>query len=121
VTAAAFNHSFVDFIDQLGEVPSPEPVREIKHNSKSLSVLEEDLDRLLQLGEGEATVRRGPPVFNYFLDSDDDATPLLGGHQGLMKRSTPLSELLHRKGMKPTKLLDLSLPHSATDSGELPF
>jgi hypothetical protein len=38
-----------------------------------------------------------------------------------MKRSTPLDELVHWKDMKPSKLLDLSLPRFATDSGELPF
>jgi hypothetical protein len=62
----------------------------------------------------------GPP-FDNFSEYDDDATPLLGGHQGSMKRSTPLGELVHQKGMKPSKLLDLSLPRSATDLGELPF
>jgi hypothetical protein len=58
--AAAFNIQFDDFINQLGKVPSPNPVRKIKHDSTSLSALEEDLDRLL-LGEGEATACRGPP------------------------------------------------------------
>jgi hypothetical protein len=77
--ATAFNCNFDDFIDQLGEVQSPDLVGETKHDSKSLSALEEDLDRLLQLGEGEATARREAPVFDYFSDSDDDpAMPLLG-------------------------------------------
>jgi hypothetical protein len=38
-----------------------------------------------------------------------------------MITSTPSSELVYQKGTKPSKLLDLSLPRSATDSGELPF
>jgi hypothetical protein len=64
-------------------VPSLDLVREIKHDSKSLSALKEDLDRLLQLREGEAIVPHrggGGGHFDNFLDSDDDATPLVGGH-----------------------------------------
>jgi hypothetical protein len=57
--ATAFNRNFDDFIDQLGEVPSPDLVGEIKHDFKPLSLLEEDLDHLLQLGKEEATGRRG--------------------------------------------------------------
>jgi hypothetical protein len=59
--ATTFNCNFDDFINQLGKVVSPDLVREIEHNSKSLSALEEDLDRLLQLRGGEATARRGLP------------------------------------------------------------
>jgi hypothetical protein len=37
--------------------------------SKSLSDLEEDLDRLLKLEDAGATTCRGPPVFNNYSDS----------------------------------------------------
>jgi hypothetical protein len=38
-----------------------------------------------------------------------------------MMTPTPSGLLGHRKGTKPSKLLDLSLLRSATDFGELPF
>jgi hypothetical protein len=41
---------------------------------ESLSALEEDLDRLLKIEEGEATICRKAPIFDYYdLDSDDGA------------------------------------------------
>jgi hypothetical protein len=52
-------------------------------DSKSLSALEEDLDLLLQLGEGEATACQGAPVFDDYSDSDDHIMPSLGRHQAL--------------------------------------
>jgi hypothetical protein len=52
---------------------------------ESLSALEEDLDRLLKIGEGEATACREAPTFDdYDSNSDDGVEPFMGGHQGLM-------------------------------------
>jgi hypothetical protein len=87
----------------------------------SLSTLEEDLDHLLQLGEGEPTACRGAHFFNYFSDSNNDATTLLGSHQGPMMTPTTSGQLGHRKGTKSSKFLDLNLLRSATDIEELSF
>jgi hypothetical protein len=44
---------------------------------ESLSELEEDLDRLLKIGDGEATECREAPIFDdYDLDSDNSTEPL---------------------------------------------
>jgi hypothetical protein len=144
---AAFNHDFDDLINKLGEILPTDLVGKIEQSSrsdptytraapklprlsltwpkatptKSLSALEEDLDYLLELGGGEAIAHRGASIFHNFSDSDDDATPLLGSHQGPMIIPTPLGGLGCRKGMKSSKVLDLSLLLSATDSSELPF
>jgi hypothetical protein len=88
---------------------------------KSLSELEEHLDHLLQLGEGEAIVYRGASVSDNYLDSDAAALPLLSGYQGLTATSTWSGRLGHRKGTKPSKLLDSSPPFFAIDPDELPF
>jgi hypothetical protein len=66
----------------LPEKPEPSSV----FDPKSLSALEEDLDLLLQLGEGEATACQGAPVFDDYLDSDDHITLFLGGHQALARK-----------------------------------
>jgi hypothetical protein len=58
---------------------------------ESLSDLEEDLDCLLKIEEGEATARRGAPVFDNFSDFDNNAMPLLGSHHALIRWS-PRSE-----------------------------
>jgi hypothetical protein len=55
---------------------------------ESLSNLEEDLDRLLKIGEGGATACREAPVFDKYSNSDDDSKPLLGSHLGLTITST---------------------------------
>ena len=59
--------------------------------SKSFSDLEKDLDDLLQLGaeKREATACREAPIYDGYLDFDDDSKPFLGGHQGLMITSMP--------------------------------
>lgn len=134
----AFDRDLDGFIDKLGEIRLRDPFGEIEQNSrpelprssltqtdaifsKSLSILEEDLDHLLELEEREATARQGAPVFDNYLNPDDDATPVLGSHQGLMRRPTRSGRLMHWKGTKPSKLLDLSSPRSVTNSSKLPF
>jgi hypothetical protein len=73
---------------------------------KSLSALEEDLDRLLKIGEGEATACQEARIFNdYDSDSNNGAEPFMGGHQGLMITSTPQDRFMYWKGKKPTELL----------------
>ena len=41
--------------------------------SEFLSSLEEDLDRLLNIGEEDTTACREAPIFDNYLDSDDDS------------------------------------------------
>jgi hypothetical protein len=57
---SVFDHDFDDFTDKLGSSLLPNLLEKPKHSpvfdSKSLSTLEEDLDLILQLGEGETTV-----------------------------------------------------------------
>jgi hypothetical protein len=60
--------------------------------SESLSILEKDLDSLLQLDGPEATVRRGD--FGLFCAND----PIIS--------STPEGRFMHWKGMKPSDLLE---------------
>jgi hypothetical protein len=57
---------------------------------KSLSDLEEDLDRLLKIKEGGATTCPEAPIFDKYSDSDDESEPFLGSHLGLTVTSTPL-------------------------------
>jgi hypothetical protein len=56
---SAFDCDFDDFINKLGDSLQRDLPEKPKHSpvfdSKSLSALEDDLDLLLQLGEGEAT------------------------------------------------------------------
>jgi hypothetical protein len=54
-----------------------------------LSALEEDLDRLLKIGEGEATACREAPLFDKYSNSDGDPEPSTGSHLGLTITSTP--------------------------------
>jgi hypothetical protein len=51
--------------------------------SESLSALEEDLDRLLNIREEDATTCREAPIFDKYLDSDDDSKSFVGIHLGL--------------------------------------
>jgi hypothetical protein len=55
---------------------------------ESLSDLEEDLDRLLKIGEGGATVCWEAPIFDKYSDLDDDSKPLSGSHLRLTITST---------------------------------
>ena len=63
---------------------------------------------------------RTPPFFDNSSDSADDAISLSSSYQG---PTTTLwsGEFEHRKGAKPSKLLDLSPPLSTANSGNLPF
>jgi hypothetical protein len=71
--------------------------------SESLSALEENLDFLLRIGEGDATACWEAPIFDtYDSDFDDSAEPFMGGHQGLMITSTPQGRFMYWKGMKPS-------------------
>jgi hypothetical protein len=56
---------------------------------ESLFDLEEDLDRLLKLGDEGATVCRRAPVFDNYSDLDDDPESFLGSHLGLIITSKP--------------------------------
>jgi hypothetical protein len=86
-----------------------------------LSALEEDLDRLLKIGEGEATACWETPIFDdYDSDSDDGAEPFMGGHQGLMITSTPHGRFVYWKGMKPSELLE-DTSHLMAPLDTLPF
>jgi hypothetical protein len=89
--------------------------------SNSLSVLEVDLDHLLQLGEGEATTCQWAPIFENSSDSNDDTIPSFGSYRGSRTTSAPPGSLVGWKGVKPSKPLDLSLPRSATELDELLF
>jgi hypothetical protein len=73
---------------------------------ESLSALDEDLDRLLKIGEEEATACREAPIFDdYDLDIDGGADPFMGGLQGLMITSMPQCCFVYWKGKKPAELL----------------
>jgi hypothetical protein len=56
---------------------------------ESLSTLEKDLDRLLKIGDEDATARWEAPIFDKSSDSDDDSEPYTGSHLGLTITSTP--------------------------------
>jgi hypothetical protein len=62
---------------------------------ESLSDLEEDLDRLLKIGEGGATACREAPIFDKYSDSDDDSEPLSSSHLGLTITSTPQGRFMY--------------------------
>jgi hypothetical protein len=79
----------------------------------------EDLDYLLQLGKGEATVQREAPIFDNF--SVSDAIPLLSGRHGPTIASIQSGGLVRQKGTEPLELLDISLPLYDIDSDELLF
>jgi hypothetical protein len=117
---AIFNCDLDDFIDAVDELPpsGPNSIKSEAMCTKPLSELEEDLDYLLQLGKGEATVQREAPLFDNF--SDSNATPLLSGHQSPTIASTQSGGLERQKGMKPLELFDISLPLYDTDSDKLP-
>ena len=63
--------------------------------------MEKDLDDLLKLGEEkvEDTACREAPIYNgYNLDSDDNAEPFMGGHQGLMITFIPQGQFMEGHG-----------------------
>jgi hypothetical protein len=65
-STAIFDCDLDDFIGALDELPPPKPnlIRSKATCTKPFSELEEDLDYLLQLGKGEATVQREAPLFD---------------------------------------------------------
>jgi hypothetical protein len=88
---------------------------------KTLSILEEDFDHLLQLREEEATGRQGATVYDNHLDSATHAMPIIGSRQSLARGSTRSSKLEHWNGRKASKFLESSPPQSIINSDELPF
>jgi hypothetical protein len=87
---------------------------------KSLTDLEEDLDRLLKIGEKGATTCREAPVLDKYPDSDDDSEPFLGRHLGLTIASTPQDWFVYWKGMEPSELLEYD-SRLVAFTQELPF
>jgi hypothetical protein len=86
---------------------------------KSIYAFEENLDRLLKIGQGEATACREAPVFDKYSDSDyDPETP--SGHLGLTITSTPQGRFMYWKCMEPSKLLEYD-SHLVAFTQELPF
>jgi hypothetical protein len=79
-----FDHDLDDFIDALDELPPPGSnlIWSDATCTKPLSQLKEDLYYLLQLGEGEATLQREAPLFDY------SSRLLLSGRQGPTITST---------------------------------
>jgi hypothetical protein len=87
---------------------------------ESLSDLEEDLDRLLKIGEEGVTAYRVAPIFDKYSDSDDDSKPFSGCHRGLTITSTPHGRFVYWKGMEPSKLLKYN-SRLVAFTQELPF
>jgi hypothetical protein len=83
------------FIGKL-ETPKPCPVWSEVVQPRTSSALEEDLDHLLPLGEGEATARRGAIVSDNYSDLAVHMT------RGLVRGSDGSGRFEHRKGMKPS-------------------
>jgi hypothetical protein len=106
------NRAIDDFIDNLEPLESSPPRSEVLYH-KSISELEENLDRLLQVGGGLATVYRRAPVSVDYSNFNDDALPLSSGHQGLRASSTWSGGLGYRKGTESSNLSDPSLPSCA--------
>jgi hypothetical protein len=73
---------------------------------KSLSDLEEDLDHLLKIVDEGATACRGAPIFDNYLDSNDNPESFLGSHMGLTITTTPQGRFMYWKGMEPYELLE---------------
>jgi hypothetical protein len=82
--------------------------------------LKEDLDNLLKIGEERATVCQEAPIFDKFLDSDDDSKPFSGCHLGLTITSTLQGRFVYWKGMEPSELLEYNSRLMAFTQ-ELPF
>jgi hypothetical protein len=62
---------------------NPALVKKEAERSESLSDLEEDLDRLLKLGDEGATANREAPIFDNHSDSDDNPKSFSDSHLGL--------------------------------------
>jgi hypothetical protein len=85
-----------------------------------LSSLEKDLDRLLKIGEGEATACWEAPIFDIYSHLDDDSEPFSGSHLGLTIASTPQGRFVSWKGMEPFELLEYD-SRLVAFTQELPF
>lgn len=124
---AVFNHHFDDLFDQLNEMSiynpavdnkqdsrsgltsirsdlllPPEPFKSSPNRpgdaySKSISKLEQDLDLLLQLGEGGPSTSKGNPVFDHYSNSDDE--PLLGHHHTPSRATNRMGDFEYRTGL----------------------
>jgi hypothetical protein len=103
------NRAINDFIDNLEPLEPSLPRSKVSYHN-SLSESEEDLDHLLQVGGGLATVYRRAIVSVDYSDFNDDASPLSSSHQGLRAPSTWSDRLGYRNGMESSKLPDLSPP-----------
>jgi hypothetical protein len=91
---------------RLGPRNSATELREA-NNSESLSVLEKDLDFLLQIRKPEATAQRGAVVrLGDNSESGHDTGPSLSRYNGLMITSTLEGRFVHWKGMKLFDLLE---------------
>jgi hypothetical protein len=73
---------------------------------ESISDLEQDLDRLLKLGDEGATTCREAPVSDNYSESDDDPESFSGSHLGLTITSTPQGRFVYWKGLEPSELLE---------------
>jgi hypothetical protein len=82
--------------------------------------LEEDLDRLLKLGDEGDTACREAPIFDNYSDSDDDPESFSGSHLGLITTSMPQGRLVYWKGIEPSELLEYN-SHLVAFTQELPF
>jgi hypothetical protein len=74
--------------------------------SKSLTDLEEDLDRVLKFGDERATACRGAPIFDNYSESDDDPESFSCNHLGLTITSTLRGRFVYWKGLEPSELLE---------------
>jgi hypothetical protein len=88
--------------------------------SEFLSALEEDLDNLLKIGDEGATTCQEAPVFDKYLDSDDDSETSPGCHLGLTITSTQHGRFVYWKGMEPSELLEFD-SRLVVFTQELPF
>jgi hypothetical protein len=90
---------------------APEPARsgsnqsEETTQSKSLSDLEEDLDRLLKLEDIGATACWEALVLDNHSQPDDHPESFLGRHLGLTITSMPQGRFVYWKGLEPSELL----------------
>jgi hypothetical protein len=82
--------------------------------------LKENLDNLLKLGDAGATACQEAPVFDKYLDTDDDSETSPGCHLGLTIISTPQGWFVYGKGMESSDLLEFD-SRLVAFTQELPF
>jgi hypothetical protein len=71
-----------------------------------ISDLEEDLDRLLKIGDEGATACRETPIFDNYSDSDNNPEFFSESHLGLTITTMPQGRFVYWKGMDPSELLE---------------